>query len=435
MQQPAAGAAQAAQARPLQVRAAQPAAPAKARAGAGLPARPAQGQAVGRPVPPSQQAVRQPVTAAQPQRRHWLLLVSFFAIVIIPTLVSAWYLWTRAADQYVSTVGFSVRKEDSAAPSIDLLGGLAALGGSTVGASDTDILYQYIRSHDMVETVDQQLDIRAMFSRAWPRDFVFAYNPEGTIEDLTDFWQRQVKIYYDSTSGLITLDVSAFEPADAQKVAQAILDASNTKINDLSSIAREDAMRLTTQELEKTRVELTKTRQDMTSFRMRTQIVDPQADLAGQMGVITGLQGQLAEQMIQHDLLTENARPNDNRVIQSQKKLDALRNLIDRERAKFGEAGQGPNGESYAQLVAEYEKLAVDREFAEGAHRSARIAYETSLAEAQRQSRYLATHISPRVAEASTEPNRPRLLALVAGILLIGWSVMTLIYYSVRDRK
>lgn len=433
MQQPAAG--QGAQRQPLQVRPAQPQPPAQKRPGAAVPARQGQGQAVARPIAPSQQAVRQPVSAAQPQKRHWMLLLSFLIIVVVPTLISAWYLWNRAADQYVSTVGFSVRKEDSAAPSLDFLGGLAALSGGTVGASDTDILYQYIRSHDMVETADQKLDLRTMFSRDWPRDFVFAYNPTGTIEDLTDYWQRQVKIYYDSTSGLITLDVSAFAPEDAQMVAQTILDASTAKINELSSIAREDAMRLTTQELEKTRVELTKSRQDMTAFRMRTQIVDPQADLAGQMGVITGLQGQLAEQMIQHDLLVENAGPKDNRVIQSQKKLDALRNLIDRERSKFGEAGQGPNGESYAQLVAEYEKLAVDREFAEGAHRSARIAYETSMAEAQRQSRYLATHISPRVAEASTEPNRQRLLALVAGLLLIGWSVLTLIYYSVRDRK
>ena len=30
---------------------------------------------------------------------------------------------------------------------------------------------------------------------------------------------------------------------------------------------------------------------------------------------------------------------------------------------------------------------------------------------------------------------RLRLLALMAGLLLIGWSIMTLVYYSIRDRK
>ena len=363
-----------------------------------------------------------------------MLLASFIAVVILPSLIAAWYLWNRATDQYVSSLGFSVRQED-AQPSIDLLGGLAALGGGSGGASDTDILYQYIRSADMVEKVDERLDLRGKFSQQWPNDFVFAYDPDGTIEDLTDFWQRQVQIYYDSATGLITLNVSAFTPQDARDIAQAILEESTDKINELSSVAREDATRMAREELEKSRVELTSARQAMTAYRMETQIVDPQADLAGQMGILSGLQAQLAEQMVQHDLLLDNnARADDNRVIQSQKKIDALQNLIARERAKFGEEGHGPGGESYAQLVAEYEKLAVDREFAEAAYRGARIAYESALVEAQRQSRYLAPHITPRVAQASTQPQRLRLLALTAGLLLIGWSIMTLVYYSVRDR-
>ncbi|WP_294927177.1 capsule biosynthesis protein [uncultured Paracoccus sp.] len=390
-------------------------------------------QPAGDKAPPASPSVRAPVQAAQPQRRHWILLASFVAMVVLPTLIAAWYLWARATDQYVSTVGFSVRHED-AQPAIDLLGGLAAFGGSAAGASDTDILYQYILSTDMVETVDRQLDLRTRFARQWPNDFVFAYNPEGTIEDLTDYWQRQVNVIYDSSVGLITLNVSAFDPQDAQQIAQAILDESTARINELSSIAHDDATRLAREELEKARVELTAARQEMTAFRIHTQIVDPQADLAGQMGVLAGLQTQLAEQMVSHDLLMENAPPTDNRVIQSQQRIDALERLIERERAKFSQDGHGPGGESYAQLVAEFEKLTVDREFAEGAYRSARVAYESALAEAQRQSRYLAAHINPRVPQASTQPHRLRLLGLTAGLLLIAWSIMTLVYYSVRDR-
>lgn len=425
---------------PLQAQPVQPrAATAGAVAAAGtaqVPARIPPAQPVARPVPPPPpppQPVRAPASSAQPRRRHWLLLISFILIVILPVLISAWYLWARTVDQYVSSVGFSVRQEDSQ-PSVDLLGGLAALGGVTSSASDSDILYHYIRSVDMVETIDQQLDLRRRFSLEWPHDFVFAYNPNGTIEDLTEQWQRQVQVYHDSSTGLITLNVSAFTPADAREIAEAILEESTKKINELSSIARNDATRHAREELEKARVELTTARQEMTAYRMRTQIVDPQADLAGQMGVLTGMQAQLAEQMVQHDMLMDNALPTDNRVIQSQKRIDALQNLIQRERSKFGREGHGPGGESYAQLVAEYEKLAVDREFAEGAYRSARIAYESSLAEAQRQSRYLAPHITPRTPEASTQPNRLRLLALVAGMLLMGWSILALIYYSVRDR-
>ena len=55
--------------------------------------------------------------------------------------------------------------------------------------------------------------------------------------------------------------------------------------------------------------------------------------------------------------------------------------------------------------------------------------------EASRQSRYLATYIRPTLAEDSEYPKRG-MFALLAGlILLMSWSILVLIYYSVRDRR
>lgn len=422
--------------RPIPVQPVSQPAAAKPLAARPAPAQTLPAQAVANPsalpagVPPV--AVRPPVALAKPKSRHWLVLLSFLLLVVLPSLFWAWYLWSRASDQYLSTVGFSVRHEQQA-PSLDILGGLAPFTGSG-GAADTDILYQYIRSQDMVEKIDSELDVRSRFSRDWPHDFVFAFNPRGHVEDLTRYWQRQVKVLYDSKTQIITLNVSAFTPEDAQQIAAAVFQESSDKINELSAIALDDATRMAKLELDKARQELTVTRQAMTDFRMRSQIVDPTADLSSQMGVIAGLQGQLAEQLVAHDLLLDSAPQTDHRVIQSQQKIDALRRLIDAERNKFGADGKGPSGESYSQLMAEFEKLSVDREFAEGAYRSARIAYEAALATAQRQSRYLAAHIQPKVAQSSTEPDRPWLLFMVFGLLLTGWSILILIYYSIRDR-
>ena len=180
---------------------------------------------------------------------------------------------------------------------------------------------------------------------------------------------------------------------------------------------------------------MTTARQALTAFRMRTQIVDPTADLEGQMGILNSLQAALAETLIELDTLRENATDRDQRVIQTEKKVDAIRNRISEEREKFSASSEGPGGENYAELMAEYEKLSSDMLFDQTAYRSARAAHDIAQAEAQRQSRYLAAHIEPKLAEASLVPNRPYLLACVFGALLLGWSVMLLIYYSVRDRR
>lgn len=405
--------------------------------GQGATAKNGAGQApANQPKPQAQQQkapVRPPVESARFETRHIVLALSFLLLVILPTLIAAGYLWTRAEDRYVSTVGFSVRKEDSS-PSLDVLGGLTQITGST-SATDTDILYDFLRSEDIVARIDAAVDLRALFSKEWPNDPFFAFDPSGTIEDLTNHWHRHVKVLHDSSTQLITLKVSAYTPEDALTIAKATFDESTRTINRLSDIAREDATRFARDELAATQERLTEARQALTAFRMRTQIVDPAADLEGQMGILNSLQGGLAEALIELDTLRENANDSDQRVIQAEKRIEAIRARIAEERAKFGASNEGPAGESYAQLVAEYEKLASELEFDLAAYHSAQAAYDIALAEARRQSRYLAAHIEPNLAQASLVPNRPAWLLSIFGALLLGWSILLLIYYSVRDRR
>lgn len=430
----AAAQARAAAAAPAQAPAApQPARPVAVAAVAGAPAlRPAG------PVPtpvgslPPPAAVRPPVGIARPRRRHWLALITFLLFVVVPAGLWGWYLWTRAVDQYTSSTSFSVRKEEGQS-SIDLLGGLTALGGSSGTASDTDILFEVIRSPDMVRRVSERMDLVGAFTRAWPSDFVFAYDPSGTQEDLTDYWNRQVKVLLDNNAGIITVRASAFTPDDALQISNAVLSESEQIVNALSDKALTDATQLAEHQLLKTRDELVDARQAMTAFRVRTRILDPSADLGTQMQILANLQGSMTEQQVLLDQLRENARPGDQRIIQAEKKIEALGRQIEQERSKF--SGDTAEGESYAQLMQEYEKLAVDLEFAEGANTASRVAYEAALQNGQRQSRYLAAHIQPTAAQKSLTPDRPWLFGLGFGLLFILWSIGMLVYYSIRDRR
>ncbi|MBV0892485.1 capsule biosynthesis protein [Paracoccus sp. Z118] len=385
-----------------------------------------------RRLPPPTAPVRPPVGMARPRRRHWLAIVTFVLFVLLPAALWGWYLWTRAADQYTSSTSFSVRKEEGQG-SLDILGGLTALGGSSGTASDTDILFEVIRSPDMVRRVSQQMDLVGAFTRAWPHDFVFAYDPSGMQEDLSEYWNRQVKVLLDSNAGIITVRANAFAPEDALQIAESVLGESEKIVNALSDKALSDATRLAEVQLNRTRDELVTARQDITSFRVRTQIVDPTADLGAQMAILGNLQAALTEQQVALDQLRENARAGDHRIVQAEQRIAAIQRQIEEERAKF--SGTTEQGESYAQLMHEYERLAVDLEFAEGAHTAARVAYEAALQNAQRQSRYLAAHIQPALAESSLVPNRPWLLAMGFGLAFVLWSIAMLVFYSIRDRR
>jgi capsular polysaccharide transport system permease protein len=386
------------------------------------------------PPPPAMHPVRDPAGAARMKRRHRWLLLSFFLLVLLPSAGSAVYLYAVAKDQYASRVGFSVRREEVNS-AIEILGGITSLSGSST--RDTDVLFEYIGSQPMVRRIDERLDLRAIYTR--PGDPVFTLAPGATIEDLTAYWSRMVKVFYDSASGLIEIRVQAFSPEDAQRVAQAVFEESSAMINNLSNVAREDATRYAKEELDRAIERLVQARQALTEFRARTQIVDPQADIQGRMSLLATLEGQLVEARIDLDILRETTRENDPRVQQAERRVAVIEDRIAAERARFGMAdGSAPGTEgdgAYASLVADYERLSVDQQFAEQAYLSALAGYDAALAEAQRQSRYLAAYVEPTRAETAEYPQRPVILTLITVFSLVGWSILALVYYSIRDRR
>jgi len=390
------------------------------------------------PKPASPVQIAKPIPAQSPaasvarvKRRHWALVASFVIMVLMPIGVSAAYLWNRAADQYISRVGFSVRTEEVSS-AIEMLGGIANLSGAS--STDTDILYQFLQSQELVRRIDNQLDLRGIWSRVDPeQDPYFAFRPPGTIEDLVEHWGRKVRIYYDGGTGLIDLDVLAFDPEDARAIAQAIFEESSAMINQLSAIAREDAISYARDELEQAQTRLTEARVALAEWRNENQTVDPAADTQGQMGLVTNLQAQLAEALIEFDILRDTTRENDPRITQAERRIAVIEERIVAERAVLGT--NGSTGVAFADLVGEYERLVVDQEFAEQAYTAALAAFDAARNEARRQSRYLAAHVRPTLAEASEYPDRPTILITISLLLFLIWSVLALVAYSLRDRR
>ncbi|WBU63888.1 capsule biosynthesis protein [Paracoccus aerodenitrificans] len=399
----------------------------------------------------------QPVLATIPDasfsRRHWLVALSFVVLVILPTALTAVYMLTRAHDRYVSHIGFSVRSE-SMTSAMEMLGGIAEISGSS--SSDTDILYNFIKSEEIIRTLDQKLDLREMWSKPgydwldWSDDPVFAFHPPGTIEDLTDYWSDMVRVYSDSGTGLIDVEVQAFAPEDAQAIAQAIFEESSDMINRLSTLAREDQIRYARLELETAMERLTEARQQITRFRNENQMVDPTSMIEGQVGLLTSLQQQLAQSLIEMDMLRETTRESDPRISQTERRVEVINQRIAEERGKLGmgqlnaeqQADQtegvvstASEAGGFANIVDEYERLAVDLQFAEQSYTAAMTSFDSARAEARRQNRYLAAHIRPSLPEAATEPGRARSIMLTAILCSLAWSLLLLVAYALRDRR
>lgn len=384
------------------------------------------------PPKPGPAPVRPPARPSFLRGRHAVILLSFVLFVLVPCAVTGIYLYTVAVDQYASKVGFTVRREEGTSPT-ELLGGLANIGSSS--SSDTDILYEFIQSQKLVSDIDDTLDLRAMWSKP-EDDMVFALGPDSSIEELVDYWNRMVRVSYGAGSGLIEVEVLAFSAADAHAISTTLFERSSDMINELSDIARADAIRYARRELDDVLERLKDARTVVTQFRNENQIVDPEIDIQTQAGLIGNLMSQQAQTLIELDLLEGGGiSANDPRLTQARRRLAVIEARISAERQKLGVGGQGEDGTAFADLLGDYERLVVDREFAENSYVSALANYDAALAESRRKTRYLAAYMQPTLAETATYPKRLTLLALVTLFVFLIWAVMVLVAISVRDRR
>ncbi|MGH1576156.1 capsule biosynthesis protein [Planktotalea sp.] len=349
----------------------------------------------------------------------------------MPVLISAWYLWMRAADQYASTFAFSIRSEETSS-GIELLGGIADFSGS--GANDSDVIYDYLRSQHLVEKLQASLNIAKLWATP-KRDPIFTYDNTGLIEDLHEHWTRMVDVSHDSTRAIIEVRTKAFDAETAVKINQEILRLCSELINRINSIAHEDAVRYALDDLQRTKTRLTDARTELTEYRVLNQMIDPSIDMGSQESLLSTLESQLTETLIDIEMLSANTRRSDTRLTQAKQRRAVLQARIDEERAnRTLEAGNGGQV-GLARLYGDYERLIVEVEFAEQSYQAARASFEAAVSDARRKTRYLAAHVLPTRAEQSLFPKRGLILGLVTLACFLVWSLITLIGFSFLDRR
>lgn len=366
--------------------------------------------------------------------RHIIAIGSFLALVLLPFLATASYLWFRAADQYHSEVAFSIRAEESGAAAAGLLGALTQINTGT--ASDADILFDYIRSQKIVEEISTELDLRAIWNRpgtGWlTGDPVFTLGDSPSIEALHGQWNQMVQVAYDAGAGILHVNVRAFDPQDARAIATAVLERSDHLVNTLSEQSRADAVSFAEQELGEAEARLRVVRTRLADFRRDNSMVNPSADTAGQAGLMTSLQSELARALVDRDVIASYAKEGDQRLVQADRRIAAITARLEDERS--GQRLTGVTG-SLPEVVGAYEELSVDLEFANAAYTQALASLTGARAEAGRRSRYLAAHVEPTLAGTALYPRRAMMAGMAGLFLFLGWGVFMLVWYNVRDNN
>ncbi len=354
------------------------------------------------------------------------LNIWFWALVGLPTLVAGVYYFALASDLYLSEVKFVVRgpaKTPTSAIS-------AMLSSSSSVSEDTFAVHEYLMSRDAVQRLDREDGLRSLLSR--PEGDLITRFPGITFwrkdfEALYKAYSRFVTVQVDASTGVSTLQIKAYRPEDAQRIAQSLLTFSEQLINTLNQRSRHDALAIFQREVDTTEQDIAKIQSQLTTYRIQQKMLDPKSAAAGPIELLAQMNAQLANSKGQLAEIIKNS-PNSPHIPLIRTRIASLEKLIGDERAKVT-----GDSNSVATSLAEYERLDVQRLLSEKILASALASLEGARLEAQRQQLYLETIAQPNLADFPLYPKRTASFATVVVTCLLTYGIAWLLIASVRE--
>ncbi|WP_348645014.1 capsule biosynthesis protein [Methylobacterium sp. WL18] len=342
----------------------------------------------------------------------WLGIM-FAICFVVPTLMGTLYYGLIASDRFVTEAQFAVRPAvgtaDKATP--DMVGTNAGVTTPLL-AQDSLITLEYIHSRPMLEAIESQLPILTWFSRD-DIDYFSRLDPSKPTERVLRYWKKRVSIDIESSTGVMSLSVEAFDAAESLAITQAVMSEAERMLNSLSLNARQDAVSDSVQELKLADERVSKLSSALTDLRNREGVLSAQKSSEANLALAGQLRASRINLAVQLAIGQRDLGPEARRIVDIKQQIRDLDDNIARiERESTSRDPEQKRILSGA--LTQFETLENARKNAEKYREDVRKAYERARILAARKVEFLSPVVQPVKAESSTEPRRAMMMSLVS---------------------
>lgn len=359
-------------------------------------------------------------------RRQWI----FAFVVLLPTVVMAFYLWLVAAPQYVSETHFLVRGK---ALGSDSFGGLSSLLDSGHGGNqDTYAVQDYMMSRDALRLLMNEIDIKGIFNRP-SADFLSRFPSLLTRKDFEsfyDFYLNHVKARIDEETGISHLRVRTFSAEDSQRIAQTLLVAAEKLVNEMNDRQRYNTLHAAQVELNTSLKELHDTELQLATYRYSNSTIDPMKQAIPMVGAALSLENTLAMLEAEKKQLDVTAPNSPLRKVYGQR-IASIRAQIQQMQSHI--TGKGETSVSLVPKLLSYDELAVKRSIIEKKLAAEATALEMAKAQADRQMLYVTVVAQPSLPDYAEYPRSLIFLVITFLTSLTIYATGTLLVSGARE--
>lgn len=356
----------------------------------------------------------------------------FIFIVLIPLILAIVYYALFAVNRYVSTAEIAVRQTDSTNSAINSPG-LALLLGSVNPTSREETLYlrQYIISNDMLQILEEKVGWLEHYTSV-NHDPLYWLSKDAPQSDVLKFYQRVVQVHYDTETGLLKVEVQAFDPEYAQKVLETILKESERFVNELSHRMVKDQLSFVERELKTARANYEAKRDELLQFQAQNNLLNAEATITARSETIATMEATLATERAKLAALTASLSQQAPQVLQQKRKIAALEEQLITEKQSLITRGGDVKLNTVA---AKFRELTIQAGIAEEAYKVSLASLENTRIEVNKKFRTLAVIVEPNLPEDAIYPNIPYNLLTILVCLLALFGITRFIVATIEDHR
>lgn len=347
-------------------------------------------------------------------------VVACFAIAVI-------YFGLIASDRYVSRAELVVKQADQIKMLPDALS-MLGLGGNN--HQDVMLIQDYLKSPDLLDKLDKELGLKSHYQS---RQVDFFSRLPGSVsrEEFLKYYREHLTLRLDDISGVLTIELQAFDPAYGQRVVGLMLRESESFINKLGHQVALEQLAFVEKEVDRSYQRVQDEKAKVLAFQNTHHLISPESTSSARLGVVSQIEAQLAQQQAQLKQLQSYMKENAPAVVSVQARVDALTEQLAQEQSRL----TGVDKDAMNEVTASYLDVQTQATLATDLYKTGLISLEQARIEAYRKLKHLLVVSQPTMAEDAEYPRRLYNLATVGVLLCLLYGLIVMGLATLREHQ
>lgn len=343
-------------------------------------------------------------------------------------ILNIYYLFIKT-ELYQSKTALIVRDMSQKTSTSDL--GLSLLGmNNSSQLQDSKIVEEYLKSLDVYQMINNKFDLTNYY-KSDSLDFVQRLRENDTIEDVVEFYNNHLEIYYDETSNILSVAFNHNDPKKAKEILEFLVENVEYQLNEFNRTKAKKELSFVEKEYLNAKKKMEDSSTKLEEYQNNHLLLDPTNQATSSTGIISGLESQITQKKIEYSAKKNYLNNNSFELISIKNEIQEMETSVKTLKKKLS----GRENDRLNKILFDYDKLKLQLEFDTEVYKNILIQLETTKIDTIKNNKTLSILSKPNLPDGYTYPDKPKVFITILILTLLIFGIISLLGSIIRDHK